>query len=76
MPFSLPQGPELIIILVIVILLFGASRVADLGGALGKSIREFRTAVKDESEGKDNKPSADGNKTNGGDAPAKRGKDV
>jgi sec-independent protein translocase protein TatA len=49
---TLPGGPELIIILVIVILLFGASRVADLGGALGKSIREFRTAVKDESEEK------------------------
>jgi sec-independent protein translocase protein TatA len=49
---TLPGGPELIIILVIVILLFGASRVADLGGALGKSIKEFRSAVKDESEGK------------------------
>lgn len=53
---AIPGGPELIIILVIVILLFGASRVADLGGALGKSIREFRTAVKDESEGKGEEP--------------------
>ncbi len=41
-------GPELIIILVVVILLFGAGRVAGLGGALGKSIREFRSAVKGE----------------------------
>jgi sec-independent protein translocase protein TatA len=34
---------ELLIVLVIVALLFGASRVADLGGALGRGIREFRS---------------------------------
>ena len=34
---------ELLIVLVIVALVFGASRVAGLGGALGKGIREFRT---------------------------------
>ena len=33
---------ELLIVLVIVALIFGASRVADLGGALGRGIREFR----------------------------------
>jgi sec-independent protein translocase protein TatA len=33
---------ELLIILVILALLFGASRVAGLGGALGRGIREFR----------------------------------
>ena len=33
---------ELLIVLVILALVFGASRVADLGGALGKGIREFR----------------------------------
>jgi sec-independent protein translocase protein TatA len=33
---------ELLIILVILALLFGASRVADLGGALGRGIKEFR----------------------------------
>ncbi|MPZ22926.1 MAG: twin-arginine translocase TatA/TatE family subunit [Dehalococcoidia bacterium] len=42
-------GPtELIIILVIVILIFGASRLADVGGALGKGIKEFRKSVKEE----------------------------
>ncbi|MBC7260484.1 MAG: twin-arginine translocase TatA/TatE family subunit, partial [Chloroflexi bacterium] len=36
-------GPiELLIILVIVILIFGVGRVSEIGGALGKSIREFR----------------------------------
>lgn len=34
---------ELLIILVILALLFGATRVADLGGALGRGIREFRS---------------------------------
>ena len=34
---------ELLFILVILALLFGASRVSDLGGALGRGIREFRS---------------------------------
>ena len=42
------QVPELVIILLIVIVIFGASRFADLGGSLGKGIREFRRGVRDE----------------------------
>ena len=42
------QLPELLIILVIVVVLFGASRLRGLGGALGGSIREFKNAVRDE----------------------------
>lgn len=42
--------PELIIILVIVILIFGASRLTDIGGALGKGIREFRSSVRSDEE--------------------------
>jgi sec-independent protein translocase protein TatA len=42
------QAPELLIILLIVIVLFGATRFADLGGSLGKGIREFRRGVRDE----------------------------
>lgn len=34
---------ELLIVMVILALLFGASRVASLGGALGRGIREFRS---------------------------------
>ncbi|MBI4280166.1 MAG: twin-arginine translocase TatA/TatE family subunit [Armatimonadetes bacterium] len=41
---------ELIIILIIAILLFGPSRLAGLGGALGKAIKEFRGSVKDVDE--------------------------
>ena len=42
------RGPELIIILVIIILLFGASRITGIATALGGSINAFRKAVKDE----------------------------
>lgn len=42
-------GPfELIIILVIVIIIFGVGRLPELGGAIGKGIREFRKAVSEE----------------------------
>ena len=43
-------GPmELIIILFIVLIIFGVGRLTDIGGALGKSIKEFRKAtVEDE----------------------------
>jgi sec-independent protein translocase protein TatA len=40
--------PELLIILAIVIVLFGASRLAGIGQALGSSIREFRRSVRDD----------------------------
>ena len=45
-------GWEWIIILVIVIILFGGSRLAGVGSALGQSIKEFRDAVssKDDEE--------------------------
>ena len=42
--------PELVIILVIVIIVFGVGRLGDIGGALGKGIKEFRSATRDESE--------------------------
>mgnify|MGYP001043026755 FL=1 len=40
--------PEILIILVIVVLIFGVGKVADVGPAIGKAIRGFRDAVKDE----------------------------
>jgi len=46
-----PFGPtELIVILVILVMLFGATRLADIGGSLGKGIREFKKNVKDDEE--------------------------
>ncbi|MBC7236922.1 MAG: twin-arginine translocase TatA/TatE family subunit [Chloroflexi bacterium] len=45
-------GPtELLLILLIVIAIFGAGKLANLGGALGKGVRDFRAAMKsDEGE--------------------------
>jgi sec-independent protein translocase protein TatA len=40
--------PELLIILVIVLLVFGASRITGVAGALGTSIREFKKTVRDD----------------------------
>ncbi len=44
MPIRL--GPfELIIVLVIVIIIFGVGRLPEIGGAMGKAIREFRDST-------------------------------
>ncbi len=37
--------PELLIILVIVLVIFGAGRLTEIMGAMGKGIREFRKAA-------------------------------
>lgn len=48
-------GPmELLVILLILLLLFGANRLAGLGAAVGKTVKEFRKAISDvETEIKD-----------------------
>ena len=38
--------PEIILILVIVILIFGTSRIPELGKGLGEGIRNFKKSVK------------------------------
>lgn len=40
-----PGIPELILVLVIVIILFGVGRVSKIGGELGSAIREFRKGL-------------------------------
>ena len=41
--------PELIVVLVIVLVVFGAGKLPEIGGALGKSIRNFKRSA----DGKD-----------------------
>ena len=40
--------PEILIILVIVVLIFGVGKVADVGPAVGNAIKGFRDAVQDD----------------------------
>ena len=45
MPFRF--GPmELIIVLVVVLIIFGVGRLPEIGGAMGKAIKEFRGSQK------------------------------
>jgi len=43
--------PELVIVLVIVLLIFGVGRLSRLGRDLGEGIREFRKGLKGDEEG-------------------------
>lgn len=46
-----PLGlPEMLIILAIVILIFGANRLPELGKGIGAGIKNFRSSMKDSSE--------------------------
>jgi sec-independent protein translocase protein TatA len=43
---SFPTGPEAIIVLIIILVLFGAKRLPELGKSLGQGIKEFRKSAK------------------------------
>ncbi len=45
-------APELILILVIVLVVFGAGKLPQVGSALGRGIREFRDASEDHTDPK------------------------
>ena len=57
MAFGIPSGPDLIILLVIVLVLFGAKRLPELARGLGQSVNEFKKA-KDEFDKEVAKPSS------------------
>lgn len=42
--------PELIVILVIVLIVFGAGKLPEIGGAIGKGIRNFKKSVRESDE--------------------------
>lgn len=50
--FSKIGLPELLIILAIVILIFGANKLPELGRGIGKGIRNFKDATKEGAEDK------------------------
>ena len=45
--------PELLIILLIVLLIFGANKLPELGKGLGKGIKNFKDATKEAADEKD-----------------------
>ncbi len=46
----MPSIPQLLIVLVIVVLIFGAKRLRNLGGDLGGAVKGFKNAVKEDED--------------------------
>ena len=42
--------PELLVILVIVLVIFGAGKLPEIGGAIGKGIKNFKKATREPDE--------------------------
>jgi sec-independent protein translocase protein TatA len=42
--------PELLVILVIIMIIFGAGKLPEIGGAIGKGIKSFKKSVKEPDE--------------------------
>ncbi len=49
---GMPSMPELLIILAIVVLLFGAKKIPELAKGMGSGIRNFKKAMKEDEEEK------------------------
>jgi len=47
---GVPSMPELLVILTIVVLLFGAKKIPDLAKGIGRGIKDFKKAIKDDDE--------------------------
>lgn len=55
MPFNL-RGPELLVLVLIILLLFGAKRLPDVARGLGRSLRIFKAETKDLQAGEGDAP--------------------
>jgi len=49
-------APQIILIVIVVLLLFGGRKIPELMRGLGSGIKEFKDASKDDSEDKNNLP--------------------
>lgn len=47
--------PEIIVVALIIIILFGAKKIPEIGAALGKAIKEFRKAGKESEDDDEHK---------------------
>ena len=59
-----PSLPQILIILLIVVMLFGTKKLRNLGSDLGGALKGFKSAVKDDETGK-NESSEDTEENNG-----------
>ncbi|HDP98106.1 MAG TPA: twin-arginine translocase TatA/TatE family subunit [bacterium] len=62
---GIPSGPELIIIVFIILLLFGARKLPELASGLGKGIREFKKATSEAADEEPTKKIPNGEKKEG-----------
>jgi sec-independent protein translocase protein TatA len=62
MPFDIGV-PELLIILVIIILLFGVGRIGKVSGELGKGIRAFKDGLQGDKKEESSEENKEENKT-------------
>jgi len=53
--FGMGSGPELLIVALVVLLLFGGKKIPELAKGLGGGIRNFKKALKEEDEVSDKK---------------------
>lgn len=59
--------PQLLIVLVIVLLVFGAKRLPEVGRSLGSGMREFKDGIKGLDDDDDEKPQSQAQLTQGED---------
>ena len=48
-----PSMWQLLIVLVVVLLLFGAKRIPEIAGSIGKGIKEFKKSTRDDDDKKE-----------------------
>jgi sec-independent protein translocase protein TatA len=49
---GIPSGMELFVVVAVVVLLFGGKKIPELASGLGKGIKNFKSALKDDDEEK------------------------
>ena len=64
--------PELVIIMVVILLLFGAKRIPEIAGSMGKGIREFKKNINDATREVTSETSTDQNRLTSADIERQR----
>jgi sec-independent protein translocase protein TatA len=54
--FGIGHGPELIVILVVALLVFGPKKLPEMGRSIGKTVTEFRKGISEISKEKEEEP--------------------